>query len=232
MGLQDRTQPITLYGPRGAHRQLDLLVSLGGERMRFPVEIVEVGPGDRLDRGAYEIAVFATDHKGDTVGYALVERERLGRFDPERARALGVPEGATWGRIHRGESVTLPDGRTVGPADLVGPTRPGRRLVYTGDTRPARAVVEAAQGADLLIHEATFGEDERQRAKETGHSTAAGAARVARDSGARRLVLTHVSPRYTREAPELAAEARGIFPETSIARDGMTVEVPFTDAVA
>ncbi|HEU4698350.1 MAG TPA: ribonuclease Z [Gemmatimonadales bacterium] len=230
MGLQDRTAPLTLYGPRGAERMLGQLVTLGFERPRFPVEIVEVRAGQRLDRGDYAVAVFATDHRTDTVGYALVEHDRLGRFDPARARALGIPEGPLWGRIHRGEAVTLEDGRTITPEELVGPPRPGRTVVYTGDTRPSASVIEAARGADLLVHEATFGDDERQRAVETGHATAAGAARVAKEAGVRRLVLTHISPRYSREAPELVAEARRIFPETSVARDGLTVEVPFPGA--
>ena len=229
MGLQDRTAPVTLYGPRGAARILTLAVNLGIERNKFPVNIVELQPGDRLSRGEYDIAVFETEHRADTVGYALVEHIRLGRFNPERARELGVPEGPLWGRLHKGEAVTLEDGRTVTPADLVGAPRQGRTLVYSGDTRPSLAVIEAARGADLLVHEATFGGDEAERAKETGHSTAAEAGRVAADAGVRRLVLTHISPRYTRDAPELLAEARAAFPETIIARDGMTIEVPFAD---
>ena len=232
MGLQERTAPVTLYGPRGAQRLLGQLVSLGHERTRFPVEIVEVKPGDRLGRGDYDIVVFPTDHRTDTVGYALAEHERLGRFDPARARELGVPEGPLWGRIHKGQAVTLDDGRVVTPEELVGVPRPGRTVVYTGDTRPHAEVIAAARGADLLVHEATFGQDERQRAQETGHSTAAEAARVAREAGARRLVLTHISPRYTREAPELLSEARAVFPGTVVARDGMTVDVPFPGAVA
>ena len=229
LGLQDRTAPLTLYGPRGAQRILGAAINLGIERNQFPVEIVELGPGDRLPRDEYDIVVFETDHRADTVGYALVEHTRLGRFDPERARELGVPEGPLWGRLHRGETVALDDGRSVGPHDLVGAPRPGRTVVYSGDTRPHSAVVEAARGADLLVHEATFGGEEAARARETGHSTAAEAAGVAREAGVRRLVLTHISPRYTRDAPELLAEARAVFPETIVARDGMTVEVPFAE---
>lgn len=230
MGLLDRTEPVTLYGPKGAARILGGLIAVGVERNRFPVEIVEVAPGDRLSRKAYDLVVFPTDHRPGSVGYALVEHERLGRFDPERARELGVPEGPLWGRIHRGQPVELPGGRTVRPEELVGPARPGRSLVLTGDTRPCDAVREVARGADLLVHEATFGLDERDRAQETGHSTASEAAAVAREAGVRRLALTHISARYTREAPELLAEARATFPETVIARDGMTIEVPFPDA--
>jgi len=227
MGLLDRKEGVTLFGPRGAQRILSGALAIGIERNKFPVEIIEVKPGDRLGRGEYELAVFETEHRADTVGYALVEHDRLGRFDPDRARELGVPEGPLWGQIHKGKAVTLPDGRVVNPADLVGPPRPGRTVVLTGDTRPHPAVLSAAKGADLLVHEATFGEEERGRALETGHSTAREAAIVARDAGVDRLVLTHVSARYSREAPELLAEAQEVFPATVIARDGMVVDVPF-----
>lgn len=229
MGLQDRTLPVTLYGPRGADRILGAAIGLGIERNRFPIEIKEIAPGDRIAREEYDIVVFPTDHRADTVGYALAEHTRLGRFNPERARELGVPEGPLWGKLHKGETVELPDGRRVGPADLVGQPRRGRTVVYTGDTRPSLSVVEAARGADLLIHDSTFGEEERARAVETGHSTAAQAAEVAREAGARRLVLTHISPRYTRDAPELLAEAKAVFPESLVARDGLTLEVPFVE---
>jgi ribonuclease Z len=230
LGLQDRSQPVTLFGPRGAQRILGAAITLGIERNKFPVEVVELKPGDRLVRDQYDIVAFETEHRADTLGFALVEHPRLGRFNPERARELGIPEGPLWGRLHKGETVTLEDGRTFTPADLVGAPRSGRSLVYTGDTRPSFAVIQAAKEADLLIHEATFGGDELERAKETGHSTSAEAARVALEAGARRLALTHISSRYNRDASELLAEAKAVFPETVIARDGMTIEVPYPDA--
>jgi ribonuclease Z len=229
LGLQDRTAPVTLYGPRGAAKFLGAAVTLGIERNRFDVDIVEVAAGATLARAEYDIAVFETDHRADTIGYALVEHTRRGRFNPDRARSLGIPEGPLWGRVHKGEAVERPDGTRVEPAELVGDPRPGRKVVYTGDTRPCATVVAAAAGADLLVHEATFGEDERDRAVETGHSTAAQAAEVARQAGVRRLVLTHISPRYARDAPELLAEARAVFPESVVARDGLALDVPFAD---
>jgi ribonuclease Z len=232
MGLQDRSTPVTLYGPKGAQRILGAAVTLGIERNKFPVEILEIKPGDRLARDEYDIVVFETEHRADTIGYALVEHERLGRFNPDRARELGIPEGPLWGQLHKGKAVTLEDGRTIRPSDLVGAPRSGRSLVYSGDTRPHMPVIEAARGADLLVHEATFGGDEQERAKETGHSTAAEAARVALEAGVRRLILTHISSRYNRDASELLAEAKAVFPETAIARDGMTVDVPYADADA
>jgi ribonuclease Z len=230
LGLQDRSAPVLLYGPKWAQRVLGAAISLGIERNKFPVEILEVKPGDRLARDEYDVVVFETEHRADTVGYALVEHPRLGRFNPARARELGIPEGPLWGELHKGKTISLPDGRTVSPADLVGEPRRGRALVYTGDTRPHLAVIEASRGADLLVHEATFGGDEQDRAQETGHSTAAEAARVAAQAGARRLVLTHISSRYNRDTSELLAEAKAVFPETVIARDGMTLDVPYADA--
>jgi ribonuclease Z len=229
MGLQDRTLPVTLYGPRGAARILGAAISLGIERNQFPIDIVELQPGERIRRDDYDIAVFPTDHRIDTVGYAVVEHTRLGRFNPERAQELGIPEGPLWGKLHKGETVELPDGRRVSPDELVGTPRRGRTVLYTGDTRPSLSVVEAARGADVLVHDSTFGEDERERAAETGHSTAAQAAEIAREAGVRRLVLTHISPRYNRDAPELLAEAKAVFPESIIARDGLTIDVPFSE---
>ncbi|HVH67574.1 MAG TPA: ribonuclease Z [Gemmatimonadales bacterium] len=238
LGLQARAEPMCLYGPKGAKKVLGQAIQLGVERVPFDVDIQEVKAGDvigsdsgsnRAPRTAYQIEVFATEHGGGSVGYALREHERRGRFDAERARAAGIPEGPLWGKLTKGESVGLTDGRTVGPEGFVGPPRPGRLVVFTGDTRPCASVVDAAQGADLLIHEATFGEEEKDRAKETGHSTAREAAQVALAAKVRRLVLSHVSARYSISADELVKEARAVFPETAVAKDGMTIEVPFSD---
>ena len=235
LGLQARAEPITLYGPRGAKKLLGQAIQLGVERVPFEVEIREVKAGDTVEgrgrgRGEeYDILVFATEHGGGSVGYALKEHERRGRFDAEKAKAAGIPEGPLWGKLAKGETVGLPDGRTVGPEGLVGPPRPGRSVVFTGDTRPCASVVAAAQGADLLIHEATFGEEEKDRAKETGHSTAREAAQVALAAHAKRLVLSHVSARYSISAEELVQEARTVFPQTAVAKDGMTVEVPYAE---
>jgi ribonuclease Z len=228
-GGADREEGLFLYGPRGAQRILGQALEVGIERAKFPVEIIELRPGDVVKREEYDLVTFPTDHRADTLGYAILERPRLGKFHPELALAAGVPEGPLWGKLHRGETVTLPDGRTVSPDDLVGPARPGRKVVISGDTRPCAGVREAAQGADLLIHEATFGQDEVLRAKETGHSTAYQAADLAREAAVRQLVLTHISPRYTRDASELLDEAKAVFPGTVVARDGMELEVGFAD---
>ncbi len=240
LGLQGRPEPLFLYGPKGAKKVLGEAIKLGVERAPFPIEITEVqaggvvhgpkGHGARsTERDGYEIRAFATEHGGGSVGYALREFERRGRFDVEKAKAAGIPEGPLWGKLAKGETVGLADGRMVGPEGLVGPTRPGRLVVFTGDTRPSASVIDAAKGADLLIHEATFGEEEKVRAKETGHSTAREAAQVALAAGVKKLVLSHVSARYSISADELVKEAREVFPNVSVAKDGMEVEVPFTE---
>jgi ribonuclease Z len=156
-----------------------------------------------------------------------VEEERRGRFNPELARSLGIPEGPLWGRIHHGQPVTLDDGRVISPATLVGSARPGRRVALSGDTRPNEQLGEAARGADLLVHEATFGDEEAARAVQTGHSTAREAAELAARAGVKRLVLTHFSARYSRDTAELVREARERFPEAVAARDGMEIDIPY-----
>jgi ribonuclease Z len=232
MALQGRTDALRLYGPRGATRVLRRAEQFGFDRLGFPVEIMELDPDQPLKRNGYDLIPFAVDHHGSaSLGYALVEETRKGRFNPDLAREMGIPEGPLWGRIHRGIAVTLPDGRHIEPSVLVGPTRPGRRIVITGDTRPCAATTEMARNADLLVHEATFGDEEAARAIETGHSTAREAAMVARDADARRLVLTHISARYSRDASDLEREARQVFPNVIVARDGTEIEVPFGDGV-
>jgi ribonuclease Z len=229
MGLQDRTEPITLRAPAGGGAILEQAVHLGVERVPFEVRIEELQPGDALVRDGYRIEAYRTQHGPRSLGYALIEDERLGRFDPERARELGVPPGPLFGQLHRGETVEV-EGRAISPELVVGPPRPGRRVVYTGDTRPCRETVRIAAGADLLIHDATFDEEEAQRARATSHATARGAADVARKAGARRLVLTHISSRYAEDPRQLEREARAVFQATHVAYDGLVVEVPFADA--
>jgi len=229
--LQGRTEPLHLWGPKGTGRVLRQWSSFGGERLGYAVTITEVEPGVPIPRKDYAVLPFEVDHRGAlAVGYALVEEERRGRFNPELARELGIPEGPLWGQIHRGLAVTLDDGRVIEASTLVGPTRHGRRIAITGDTRPCDGTVEASLDADLLIHEATFAEEEAPRARETGHSTAREAADVALRAGARRLVLTHISARYSSNTVDLEREARHVFANVSVARDGTEVEVPYRDA--
>jgi ribonuclease Z len=232
MALQGRNERLRLWGPRGSSRVLNRAESLGFERATFPVEIIELESTENLQRQGYSIRAFPVEHRGSSsIGYAIVEEDRKGRFNPDLAREIGIPEGPLWGQIHRGKAVTLPDGRVIEPSVLVGPQRAGRTVVITGDTRPCDATIEAARNADLLVHEATFGDEEAERAIETGHSTAREAASVAQAANVRRLLLTHFSARYSRDAFELLREAQQVHSQTLIGKDGMEVDVPFRDAV-
>lgn len=229
MGLQDRAEPITLWTPAGTEALLRSAVEIGMDRVPFEVVIRGLESDQSIERGDYRIVAFRVKHKGRSLGYAIIEHERLGRFDPDAAHRLGIPEGPLWGKLHRGEAVRVDD-RTVVPEELVGPPRPGRRIVYSGDTRPSARVKEAATGADLLIHEATFASEESDRAAATGHSTARQAALLAREAGVHRLILTHFSPRYADDPRTLEREAKAVFPAAQAAFDGLAIEVPYREA--
>lgn len=228
MALQGREEGLRLVGPPRSARTLREAVHFGVERVPFPVDVQEVEPGDRLEHDGYAMESFAVSHGTSAVGWALVEDERPGRFDVDRARALGVPDGPLFGQLHRGTVIEV-DGRSIDPSEVVGPARPGRRVVYTGDTRPCASVVEAAHLADLLVHEATFGADEGERARATGHCTSREAAEVARTARVEELILTHISARYSDDVGRLRDEARRVFPNTRVAYDGLCIEVPFKE---
>ncbi|MGZ4389821.1 MAG: MBL fold metallo-hydrolase, partial [Gaiellaceae bacterium] len=217
---------LTVYGPKGLKDLFGKLRPLLG-RLPYGLTLVELEPGESLARGEYRIDAIAVDHGVSAVGYAIVEHERPGRFDVAGADALGVPPGRERGILQGGEPVTLADGRVITPDAVLGLGRPGRKVVLTGDTAPSPGVVQAAHNADLLVHEATFAAEEKERARETLHATASEAAEVARLADVRLLALTHVSTRYF--GPELAREAREIFPDTVVPRDFDLIEVPFVE---
>ncbi|MBB4635022.1 ribonuclease Z [Longimicrobium terrae] len=229
LGLQAREEPVHLWTPRGTADTLRQAVDLGVERVPFEVPIHELEPGEAVKRGDYDVVPFRTQHAGRSLGYAVVEHPRMGRFNAALARELGIPEGPLWGKLHHGETVEV-DGRVFDPGELVGEARPGRRVVYTGDTRPTAGTREHARDADLLIHEATFAQDEADRAVATGHSTAREAAELAASIGVRRLALTHFSPRYADDPRLLEREAKPLFPDVVTAYDGMVIEVPYREA--
>ena len=217
---------LTVYGPSGLRELFSKLKPFLG-RLPYPLTTVELGPGDVLARGDYRIETFAVEHGVPALGYALVEHERPGRFDVSASDALGVPPGPERGILQGGEPITLPGGRVVTPDAVLGPARPGRKLVLSGDTAPSTGVVQAAHQADLLVHEATFAGDEAERARETLHATASEAAEVAKLADVRMLALTHVSTRYF--GSELAREAREVFPETVVPRDFDVIEIPYVE---
>ncbi len=232
MSLQGREEPLRIYTPPGGDELLRQVLALELEELVYPLEITALKPRASVRHSDYAICAYRADHPGGANGYVLREDARPGRFFPERARALGVPEGPLFGRLQRGATVRLDDGREVRPQQVMGPPRPGRTLVYTGDTRPCEATVQAAEGCDVLIHEATFSDEEADRARRTGHTTARQAAEIAVRAGARLLVLTHLSARYSERPWVLEREAkrvcRGVC-DVQVAYDGLTLEVPLRD---
>jgi len=224
--LRQRDLPLTVYGPPGLRELFGELRRIFG-RVTYPVETVEVRAGEALERDGYRILVVPVHHGVSAVGYAIDEEDRPGRFDVETADALGVPPGPERGALQRGEPVGLDDGRVITPGAVLGPARPGRRIVITGDTAPVETVRVLAEGADLLVHEATFSEEERDRAADTLHSTARQAGEIAAAAGVRMLALTHLSPRYF--GSELLDEARAVFPEAVAPRDFDVIDVPFAE---
>jgi len=233
LGMLGRTAPLVMYGPKPAATFLPKVIRLGVDEVTLPIEIVEVEPGQVvLRKDGYRVETFPTDHRIASIGYAFVEDPRPGRFDVSKARALGIPSGPLFGQLQRGETIVLPDGRAIASSAVVEGPRSGRRIVLSGDTRPCAGTIAAAQNADVLIHEATFGDLEQARARETRHSTAREAAIVARDAQVKRLVLTHLSTRYDREPHTLLHQAReetknGTLVE--VANDGLVLDVPLHD---
>jgi ribonuclease Z len=223
--LRGREPGLCIYGPPGLGETFALLAPLVG-RLPFPLDLVEVSVGESIAFEGYRVESHRTLHRGPSCAWALVEENRPGRFDLEAAKALGVPPGPLYGRLQHGEDVEV-DGRVIHARDVVGPTRGGRRVVLSGDTRPCKGVLAAAQDADVLVHEATFSFEDAERADETGHSTATGAASLARQAGVRLLALTHLGQRsFPRD---LKAEARAIFEDTVVPRDFDIIDVPLPE---
>ena len=219
--LRARERPLTIYGPPGLHQLFALQRPIIG-RTGYPLELTELEPHEEVRFGSFVITSFAVNHRVEAYGYAFVEDDRPGRFDVETARRLGVREGPDFGRLQRGETVN-----GVTPEQVMGETRSGRKIVISGDTAPCQAVEVFAHGADVLVHEATFTEAERGRARETLHSTAKQAAETARDAGVRLLALTHLSTRHFPR--EIRDEARAVFPATVVPRDFDEIAVPLPE---
>jgi ribonuclease Z len=237
MGLDRRTRELTLVGPRGINEYLETLARLKILFVNYPLEVREYGPQatsiahadsngmiDVHEAAQYVVSSLPLDHRIFALGYRIEERPRPGRFNLERARALGIPEGPVFGRLQAGHDVQLTDGRIISPSDVLGPARPGKAIAYCTDTRPCRNAVELARGVDLLIHEATFTDEMTEEARGFGHSTARQAAMIAREAGARALLITHFSTRYP-DPKILLEEAREVFPDTIMADDLMEIEV-------
>ena len=218
MGLNGHEEPVTVAGPVGLDSYFATLRRLSILRPSFPVQVVRNTDDVVFETPHWRIRTCGLEHRGPTRGYLFEERDLPGRFQLERARELGIPPGALYGQLQKGHAVTLEDGRTIEPHEVMGGARRGRRVAYISDTRPTAEVIDFVAGADLLIHEATYTHDFAAEAHARGHSTARQAAQVALAAGVGRLVLTHFSTKYLSTAP-LVEEARDVFPETSAARD-------------
>jgi ribonuclease Z len=219
--LRQRERPLTIFGPPGLDSFWRLIGPIVG-RLPFAVSLVELEPNDELERDGYRLAAYEVDHRGLALGYAIVEAPRPGVFDPDRAESLGVTPGPDFGRLQRGETVN-----GVRPDQVMGEARRGRKLVLAGDTVPCEMTRLVAHEADLLVHEATLLEEEAERARETGHSTALGAAVLAAAANVTMLALNHVSPRYG--GREVREEARTAFDNTVVPRDFDRIEIPFPE---
>jgi ribonuclease Z len=220
--LRERSEPLKVYGPVGLKALIAEMRVIFG-RLPYKCEIVELEPAETVQRNGYLIAAIPVRHKGESAfGYALVEDARPGVLDPQLAEQLGVEPGPDFGRLQRGETVN-----GVKPEQVMGATREGRKVVLSGDTAPCEALAIAAHQADVLVHEATFLEEESERARLTLHSTARQAAELALKAEVRLLALTHVSSRYA--GGELRDEARAVFAATEAARDFDTIDVPFPE---
>ncbi len=223
--LQDRERPLRILGPRGLHELIGGLRRIFG-KVRYGLELVELGSGDAVRGGGYEVRPFAVEHRLAANGYALVEDARPGRLDPEEAARLGVESGPDLGRLQAGEAVQGTNGE-VTPDQVMGAERAGRKIVITGDTVPCEMTRIAAHEAELLVHDGSFATEETERAAETAHSTAAQAAEIARDAAVDILALVHISSRYNVGA--VLEEAQAVFPGAIAPRDFDVVEIPLPD---
>jgi ribonuclease Z len=223
--LMERQAPLRIVGPAGLRELFEALRRIFG-RLRYDVELVELGPGEGIEHDGFEMSAFEVEHRMKAVGYAYVEPQRPGRFDVEAARGLGITDDRDFGKLQRGETVAV-DGSEVRPEQVLGDPRPGRKVVITGDTAPCEMTRVAAHAAQLLIHDGTFALEESARAADTGHSTARDAAQLAADAEVHMLAIVHVSSRYNVSA--VLNEARDVFPNTMAPRDFDLVEIPFPE---
>ncbi len=223
--LHDREAPLRVYGPPGLKELFTTIGRIVG-RTRYPLELTELKPGEAVERGDFEVRAFPVEHRVRANGYAFIERDRPGRFDPAEAERLGVRAGPDFARLQAGENVPGAGG-DVGPSQVIGESRAGRKLVITGDTAPCEMTRVAAHDAQLLVHEASFADDEIARAGETAHSTARQAARIAREAQVEMLALVHISSRY--HVGAVLDEAREEFPDVVAPRDFDIVEIPFPE---
>jgi len=222
---QSRENPLLIFGPPGTREYINLIRKCLGFNPKYFLDTREISEGRFYEGPGFWLEAVVVDHKPQTFAFSLEEEQRQGRFFPDKAKKLGVPEGPLFGRLQRGETITLKDRKVISPSMVMGPPRKGRKFVYATDTRPCPQVVKIAREADLLIHEGMFTSDMEKEAQIKAHSTVSQAARTARDAGVKKLIITHISSRYKR-INELLKEARSIFPQAIIGKDLMELEIP------
>jgi ribonuclease Z len=224
MQLNDRDIPLYIYGPKGMNDLLVQLLSLGYFKPNYPVISQELDGGDILEFEGYKINVIRANHGVPALAYCLVENMRPGKFDKPKALSLGIPEGPLFSKLQKGETISLKDGRKITPDVVLGHERKGRKIVFSGDTRPMKEMVEFAKDADVLIHEATFESELEDVAGEYGHTTAAQAAEIAKEANVEKLFLIHISPRYI-DYRLLEEDARKIFKESFVPKDFQEIDI-------
>ncbi|MBX6353800.1 MAG: ribonuclease Z [Thermoflavifilum sp.] len=224
--------PLHIFGPPGVARWVHTALEVSGSHLSYPLDVTEITEaGEVFSDAQFRIECAWLVHPLPCLGYRITEADGPGSLKADALHALGIPPGPLYSRLKQGESVTLPDGRVIHGADFLEPPRPGRIVTILGDTAPCNEAVHLATGADLLVHEATFAAAEAESAHAFGHSTSVGAADTARRAGARRLVLTHISARYSGDGwRQLLDEARTVWPDTELAHDGTIIEVPRRNA--
>jgi ribonuclease Z len=221
--MYQRTKPLYLYGPPGITNFLEAVNSIAGVlNTEFELIISEIREGLVVEEKEYIVESTLADHEIDTFAFSIIEKSYPGKFYPEKARELGIPEGQLWSKLKAGESIQLQDGRIINSSEVVGPSRPGRKITYSVDTRPTKSIALLSENSDVLIHEATFDDSLLEKAIHTGHTTAGEAAKIAKDSNVKQLILTHISTRY-KDTSILYDQATKIFPNTLIAHDFMEV---------
>ena len=229
MALMDRRNKLQVYGPNGIRHFLQSVKEALQFGLTYPVEIHEIySAGIVCEEPEYTIEAAESNHVMSSFAYALIEKQRPGKFYPEKAKALGIPEGELWSKLQRGEKVILANGKTVKPEDIMGSIRNGRKIVYTGDTRPFKDFARFASGANLIIHDATLDDTLVEKADQDGHSTPSQAAEQAMKAKAKRLILTHISARYP-DAKLLLEQAQKGFRNVAIAEDFLEIEIPLED---
>ncbi len=230
MALMDRKKPLDVYGPAGIHAFMECVQETLQFGLTYPVRVFEVlSEGVICKEEEYNVRVVKSNHVTDSLAYAFLEKPRPGKFYPDKALALGVPEGELWSRLQGGKQVKLANGKIVKPQDVMGQKRLGRKIVYTGDTRPFKSFVKFAKGADLIIHDCTFDDSLSDKALEDGHSTPSQAAEQAKAADAKKLVLTHISARYP-DAKLLLEQAKKVFAESILAEDFLVLELPLPNS--